>query len=248
MRIPGPGRIHISEDPGPRVAQGGPGPGWTHINEDPGPGGTHISEEPRPRGIHISEDPRPRGIHISEDPGPRGTHISEDPRPRGGQVGPGRPRGDQGAQGWPRGQGCRGGREREKEKGKRRGGRERGEEKGKRRGGKEREEEKGKRRVKRNKKRKIKAAMGHARIFFFFFLILRRVNLFPQGKPFPPGGKNLSEVVWCHQTPNQEDREWWQGRLRCPPSKKFIFKKNEYIWGRLKDSKPSRRARSPRRA
>ena len=68
----GPGRTHISEDPGPRVAQGGPGPGWTHINEDPGPGGTHISE-----------DPRPRGTHISEDPGPRGTHISEDPRPRG---------------------------------------------------------------------------------------------------------------------------------------------------------------------
>ena len=69
----GPGRTHISEDPGPRVAQGGPGPGWTHINEDPGPGGTHISEDPRPRGTHISEDPGPRGTHISEDPGPRGT-------------------------------------------------------------------------------------------------------------------------------------------------------------------------------
>ena len=52
MRIPGPGRTHISEDPGPRVAQGGPGPGWTHINEDPGPGGTHISEDPMPRGTH----------------------------------------------------------------------------------------------------------------------------------------------------------------------------------------------------
>ena len=169
-------------------------------------------------------------------PGPGGA--------RWAQGGPGGTRGPRG------GQGARGVGEGEKEK-RKRGKEEEGEKEERKRG----KEEEGKKEKRRRGKEELKGTRrGKSRLpwgtrgSFFFFLILRRVSLFPQGKPFPPGGKNLSEVVWCHQTPNQEDREWWQGRLRCPPSKKSIFKKNEYIWGRLKDSKPSRRARSPRRA
>ena len=161
-------------------------------------------------------------------PGPGGA--------RWAQGGPGGTRGPRG------GQGARGVGEGEKEK-RKRGKEEEGEKEERKRG----KEEEGKEKKRERRKKTARGSAARLRPVFFFYL-QQWESLFPQGKPFPPGGKNLSEVVWCHQTPNQEDREWWQGRLRCPPSKKFIFKKNEYIWGRLKDSKPSRRARSPRRA